>query len=55
MLYRQHDSNVMGSNIGLYSKLLRFKKIQNKWYTNQVITIYELVTNKEFNEFIKFH
>ena len=54
MLYRQHDSNVMGSNIGLYSKLLRFKKIQNKWYTNQVITIYELVTNKEFNEFIKF-
>ena len=54
MLYRQHNSNVIGSNIGLYSKLLRLIKIKNNWYTNQVIAIYELVANREFNEFIKF-
>ena len=41
----------MGSNIGLYSKVADLSN-KNKWYTNQVITIYELVTNKEFNEIL---
>tara|TARA_B100001093_G_C26772627_1_gene990890 strand:+ start:139 stop:1023 length:885 start_codon:yes stop_codon:yes gene_type:complete len=53
MLYRQHEKNVSGENITLGAKWLRFKLIMNNWYKNQVITNYELITKRSFNQFIK--
>lgn len=53
MLYRQHKNNVSGANYTLKAKWIRFKKILNNWYRNQIIINYELITKKEFNQFIK--
>lgn len=35
--YRQHDSNVMGSNTGIGSALTRLRLIQQHWHRNQAI------------------
>jgi len=35
--YRQHDSNVMGSNVGLGSALTRLRLIRRKWHRGQAI------------------
>ena len=53
MLYRQHEKNVSGENYTLGAKWLRFKLIMNNWYKNQIITNYELITKRSFNQFIK--
>lgn len=36
MLYRQHDSNVIGANRGLQPMLARLKKIRHGWYDQQI-------------------
>lgn len=37
--YRQHEKNVVGANSGLKAKLVRFNKISNGWYRNEVLKI----------------
>ena len=53
MLYRQHQSNVSGANYTIKAKLTRFNKILDDWYKNQIMLNYEVITNKEFNEFVR--
>ena len=54
ILYRQHENNTIGANIGLASKLFRIKNIYNKWYKNQVVDKYKIITNKNFKDFINY-
>lgn len=53
ILYRQHDSNELGANHGLYAKISRLNKIFKKNYKNEVVDIFNLVTKKNFFKFIK--
>ena len=52
ILYRQHENNTIGANIGLASKFFRIKNIYNKWYKNQVVNKYIIITNNNFKDFI---
>ena len=54
MLYRQHDNNELGVNYGYFASINRLKKIYNSWYKNEIKNIYNLVTKKNFDQFIKF-
>ncbi len=36
MLYRQHDHNVLGANIGMLQRLRRMKRIRSGWYFDEV-------------------
>lgn len=37
--YRQHDSNVIGANVGLKAKWTRLQKIRQGWYSKEVAKI----------------
>jgi rhamnosyltransferase len=37
--YRQHQSNVIGANVGLKAKWTRLKKIRQGWYRSEVVKI----------------
>ena len=41
--YRQHDSNVMGSNVGARSALARFRLIREHWLRNHAILLTRVV------------
>lgn len=41
LLYRQHDNNVVGANVGLKAKFARFKKLKQGWYRSEVTKISE--------------
>lgn len=43
MLYRQHDKNVVGANIGIKAKLYRWKKMRDGWHMKQAILIAEIL------------
>jgi rhamnosyltransferase len=43
MLYRQHNANVVGANVGFQAKLIRFKKLLNGWLFEQAILISEIL------------
>ncbi len=47
MLYRQHEKNQEGVRYGLKAYFLRFIKIQNGWYLNEIKKIYALVDNNK--------
>ena len=51
MLYRQHESNQVGSNFGFLAYLKRIKMIRNGWYRSEVRKISEVITisNDTFN------
>lgn len=36
MLYRQHNNNVLGANIGLMSRMRRIRTIRSGWYFDEV-------------------
>ena len=52
MLYQQHDDNQIGANTGFFAKINRIKDIGNNWYRDQVVGMYELITNKKFEDFV---
>jgi rhamnosyltransferase len=43
MLYRQHDSNVVGANFGVKAKLIRWKKLREGWLAKQAILIADII------------
>lgn len=43
MLYRQHDKNVVGANIGIKAKKERWKKMRSGWHISQAILIADLL------------
>jgi rhamnosyltransferase len=51
MLYRQHESNQVGSNFGFLAYLKRIKLIRNGWYRSEVRKISEAIGigDDEFN------
>ena len=52
MLYRQHESNQVGSNFGLLAYLKRIKMIKDGWYRSEVKNILKIVSANgdcEFN------
>ena len=51
MLYRQHESNQFGSNIGFKAYLKRIKMIKSGWYRSEVTKISELIRNDDNNTF----
>ena len=53
MLYRQHEHNQIGANIGLMAKIHRSKNIENKWYKNQVLNNFELIIGESFHSFVR--
>jgi rhamnosyltransferase len=52
MLYVQHENNQIGANSGLFAKIYRIKKIQNNWYSNQVLNNFSLIVNKDFRALV---
>lgn len=44
MSYRQHRHNQVGLNLGLKAYAIRFNKIRNKWYRNEVLKIINLLS-----------
>ena len=53
MLYNQHGNNDQGANYGLKAKINRLKKIDQGWYKNEIRNIYKIITNKNFDDFVK--
>jgi rhamnosyltransferase len=39
MLYRQHADNVVGANVGLKAKLIRWGKLREGWLIKQALLI----------------
>ena len=48
-MYRQHDTNVIGANVGFKAKISRLSKLKNNWYRNEVIKIAEVCQKNLFN------
>lgn len=44
MIYRQHESNFLGSNNNFKSYLKRLKMVSSKWYRNEVDNNFNLIT-----------
>lgn len=42
--YRQHQSNVMGANIGVFAKYKRFMSVKKGWYRAEIIKISQVST-----------
>jgi len=42
--YRQHQSNVMGANIGFFAKYERFLDVKRGWYRTEIIKISQVCT-----------
>ena len=51
MLYRQHDSNQIGSNFGLFAYLKRLKMTKNGWYRSEVRKISKVTSINNDNSF----
>ena len=49
VMYRQHDTNVIGANVGFKAKIARLSKLKNNWYRNEVIKIAEVCQKNLFN------
>jgi rhamnosyltransferase len=43
MLYRQHDKNVVGANIGIKAKKERWKKMREGWHVKQALLIADIL------------
>lgn len=54
--YRQHQSNVVGANVGLKAKWTRLQKLKQGWYRNEVAKIAQvcngIAPNNETNELL---
>lgn len=47
LFYRQHQSNYIGARVGLKAYTYRFKKILDKWYSEEIRKIYRCITGNE--------
>ena len=47
LLYRQHQSNYIGARVVLKAYVYRFRKILDKWYSDEIRKIYKCVTGNE--------
>jgi rhamnosyltransferase len=43
MLYRQHADNVVGANVGLKAKLVRWGKLREGWLIKQALLIADIL------------
>ena len=43
MLYRQHADNVVGANVGLKAKLVRWRKLREGWLVQQALLIADIL------------
>jgi len=43
MLYRQHESNVVGANVGAKAKLARWQKLREGWLVKQALLIADIL------------
>jgi rhamnosyltransferase len=43
MLYRQHNNNVIGANVGIKSAMIRWRKIRQGWLIDQALLIAEVI------------
>ena len=43
MQYRQHGNNVVGANVGLQAKLIRWNKLRAGWLTTQAILLADII------------
>ena len=43
MQYRQHETNVVGANVGLKAKLSRWNKLREGWLKNQAILLADII------------
>ena len=46
MLYRQHENNDTGANIGLTAALMRLRLFKNGWYLNQVYLLEDYLSTR---------
>lgn len=53
LMYRQHQSNVIGANIGLRAKLARISKVRQHWYRNEILKISTVCTRISSDKEIK--
>jgi len=51
MLYRQHESNQVGSNFGLSAYLMRIRMIKSGWYRSEVERILEMTSINNDSKF----
>jgi rhamnosyltransferase len=55
--YRQHQTNVVGANVGITAKWTRLQKLKQRWYRDEVIKItnvcYKISANSELDKLIK--
>jgi rhamnosyltransferase len=50
-MYRQHESNQLGSNFGFLAYFKRIKLIRSNWYRNEVMKVFTAIGigDEEFN------
>ncbi len=55
--YRQHQTNVVGANVGITAKWTRLQKLKQRWYRDEVIKItkvcYKISAHSELGQLIK--
>jgi rhamnosyltransferase len=55
--YRQHQTNVVGANVGIFAKLSRLQKLRQHWYRNEVIKVakvcYKISSDPAIDKLIK--
>ncbi|MCG3663341.1 MAG: glycosyltransferase [Aliarcobacter butzleri] len=54
MKYRQHVSNQVGANDGIFAKIKRLKLIFSSWYRNETIKIIEVLSLENKYRFTKY-
>ena len=54
MLYRQHDGNQVGTNVGFKAFRKRIDMVSKHWYRNQVNLILEMVAPEKADDFNKY-
>lgn len=53
LLYRQHDNNQEGANLGYKAILKRINQIKSRWWLKEVELICKILQNKKSNNFFK--
>jgi rhamnosyltransferase len=53
VMYRQHDSNVVGANVGLKAKWSRILKIKTHWYRGEILKVAEVCQKVRYDEKVR--
>lgn len=46
VIYRQHNSNIIGANLSMKGIKFRLERLRNSWYRNEIIKIYSVLGEK---------